>query len=135
MKKLLKILGSLLYGAVMYYLLWLLIYWITPYIMAMNWGWFIAYTLIAGGAITVFVGAVASLQGTPLMLMSNNCKLAKFLPIPFGLLFGYSAVKLPWIIEMDYGFLQWILAIMTTIIVLISFVSLLIAPFNMNEED
>lgn len=47
MKKIFKCLGPLLYITIVGYLLWLLFYWITPYIM--GWGW---YIFLAGGIIS-----------------------------------------------------------------------------------
>lgn len=133
MMKLLKVLGSLLYSAIMYYLLWLLFYWITPYIMMMSWGWFIAYLFIAGGFISAFVASIAYIIGIPLVFLSKDCKLAKYPPILFGLIFGYSSIVLPWQLNMDYGVLQWILGILTTIIILIAFISLILIPFKVDD--
>lgn len=130
-----KFIGSLVYGAVMYYLLWLLFYWITPYVMSMSWGLFIVYLFVAGGALTMFVASVASIIGMPLVLLCRKCKVAKYAPIIFGLFFGYSAVKLPWILSMEYGVLQWILGISLTITIVITFISLMAVPFNSGLDD
>ena len=64
--KILKFFGSFLYGAIMYYLLWLLFYWLTPYVMSMSWGWFIAYMFIAGGFVSCFIAQIAYWIAIPL---------------------------------------------------------------------
>lgn len=132
--KVLKFVGALLYGAVMYYLLWLFFYWLTPYVMSMSWGWFIAYLFIAGGAMSAFVASVAYLIGMPLVLLCRKCKAARYAPIVFGIFFGFFSVRLPWAFNMEYGVLQWILGISFTIIILIAFISLLAVPFKVNED-
>lgn len=132
--KILKFFGSLLYGAIMYYLLWLLFYWLTPYVMSMSWGWFIAYMFIAGGFVSCFIAQIAYWIAIPLIFLCINCKPAKYAQIVPAILFGISSVKLPWILNMDYGILQWILGISLTIIVLIAFISLIVAPFKADED-
>lgn len=134
MLKALKFLGALLYGAIMYYLLWLFFYWLTPYVMGMSWGWFIAYLFIAGGGVAMFVTSVTSLIGIPMILLCRKCAAAKYAPIIFGLLLGYPSVRLPWTIDMEYGVLQWILGISFTIVILTAFTSLMIVPFMADED-
>lgn len=132
--KALKTIGSLIYGAVMYYILWLLFYWITPYIMSVSWMGFLIYLFVAGGAISMFVGSVANIIGIPLIFLCKNCNASKYAPILFGLIFGYSSIRLPWTLDMEYGILQIILAILTSITILISFVSLMYVPFKIYDE-
>ena len=132
--KLLKFIGALLYGAIIYYLLWLLFNWMTPYVMNISWGWFIAYILIAGGLVSILVGQVVTWLAIPMVFLVKGCKAAKYPQILFGLFFGYSSLKLIWALYADYGLLQWILAISLTIIILISYISLMVVPFNMKEE-
>lgn len=131
--KVLKFLGALLYGAIMYYLLWLFFYWLTPYVMGMSWGWFIAYLVIGVVAMIMFVSGVTSLIGFPMIPLCRKCAAAKYAPIIFGLLFGYSSVRLPWTLDMEYGVLQWILGISFTITILIAFISLMVVPFKVEE--
>lgn len=130
----LKFLGALLYSVVVYYVMWLFFNWLTPYVMSISWGWFIVYLLIAGGAVSMFVASIASLIVIPLVLLSRECKAAKYAPVVFGLFFGFSSVRLPWLLDIEYGILQWILGVSFTSIILITFISLLVVPFKVDED-
>ena len=70
----------------------------------------------------------------PLFFLIKGCKTAKYLPIPFGLFFGYSSLKLTWALSADFGLLQCLLAISLTILILISYISLIVAPFKVEES-
>ena len=132
--KLLKFTGALLYGAIMYYLLWLFFSWMTPYVMSISWGWFFAYILIAGGMVTILVGQIVAWLGMPMVFLVKGCKAAKYPPILLGLFFGYSALRFLWAPCANFGLLQWLVAISLTIIILISYISLMVVPFKIEEE-
>lgn len=133
--KILKIFGSLLYGTVMYYLLWLLFYWLTPYVMGLSWALLILYVIFAGGFLTLFITQISCWIGFPLVLICNSYKLAKYGQIIPGILSGISSIRLPWMLDMDYGILQWILGISLTNIILVTFISLMTAPFKVDEDN
>ncbi len=119
--KVLKFLGSIVYGAIVYYLFWLLFYWVTPFIMNLGWGGFFGY-LIGGSIVLISLASILAIAlQIPLTLMVKGCDAAKFPPVIFALFFGYSSVKLPWSLDMDYGFLQYLLGISLTIYILIAF--------------
>lgn len=130
MKSFFKFIGSVLYGVVMSYLMWLLFYWLTPIIMSLSWGWAIIYFLIAGGAVTAFVCSITSFVALPWVLLGAKCKPARYAPIPFLLFFGFSSVRLPWLFGDNYGILQWILWASLTITILLTFGALLGMAFN-----
>lgn len=132
--KVVKILGSLLYGSIMYYLLWLLFCWITPFVMGIGWVLFILYLIIAGGFLTLLIAQISSWIGIPLVLICNNCKPAKYVQLIPGILFGIYSVRLPWVQDMDYGILQWIIGIFLTITILITFISILTVSFKVDKE-
>ena len=52
MKKIFKCLGTLLYSTIVGYLIWLLFYWITPYIMGVGWLLFFLYIFLAGAELS-----------------------------------------------------------------------------------
>lgn len=132
--KILNFIGSFLYSILMYYIVWLFFYWITPYVMFMGWALFIVYLLFAGGALSLFVASLSTLLAKPLVTLCIKCKYSKYAPIIWALFFGYSSVKLPWGFKMDYSVLQWILGISLTIIILITFIALLVVPFKIFDE-
>ena len=119
----------------MYYLMWLFFKWVTPYVMSISWGWFIAYILIAGGLFSAFVGQIQILLIMPMAFLITECRAAKYPPVLFGLFFCYQSLKWIWTLSIDYGLLQWILAVSLTIMVLISYIFLIVAPFKVEEEE
>lgn len=133
--KFLKVIGALFYGVIMYYLLWLLFYWIVPIVMSMGWGWFILYILIAGGAISAFVSSISNLLIMPLILLSRDSNVVKYISAVVGLFFGYSAIKLPWSIDGQYDIIHWIWGISLTITILIIFITQIVFPFTVHEND
>lgn len=135
MIKILKSLGSLVYGAILYYLLWLFFDWVTPRIMDMRWGELIIYMLVGIWFMTMFFAMAITLLEIPFIFLCRNCKAAKYAPIIFGLLFGIDAVSFPWTLDMKYGVLQWILGIVHTITVLTAFISLMAIPFKNDKEE
>lgn len=132
--KVLSFIGALIYSFLMYYLIWLFFYWITPYLMFISWGLFIVYLIFAGGFLSMLVASISALISTPLVVLCRKNGYIKYAPIIWGVLFGYSSLKLPWTFNMDYSVLQWIIATSLTIIILITFISLLTIPFKKFED-
>ena len=131
----LRTIGSILLSHITAYLLWLLFYYLTPYIMGVGWMLFIVYILIAGGLMTTMIGSVASFIAYPLILVCFFFFIAFFASLRFILFFGcWSSLKLPYSINGDFSVLQWILAISLNILVLITFISIIVALFNVNED-
>ena len=62
MKKIFQCLGTVAYSTIVGYLLWLLFYWITPYIMSVGWLLFFLYIFLAGGLIELCKSLVANFQ-------------------------------------------------------------------------
>lgn len=120
--KVLKFLGSIVYGAIVYYLFWLFFYWVTPYIMGLGWLGFIVYLIVGSIVLISLASILAVALQIPMTLMVKGCDAAKYPPVLFALFFGYSSVKLPWTLDMEYGFLQCLLGITLTIFILLTFV-------------
>lgn len=127
--------GSALYGILMSYLMWLLFYWLTPIVMSLSWGWFVVYLFVAGGFVSLLIANVTYLLSVPWGYLVQKSKLARYAPIPFLLFFGYSAIKLPWSFGSNWGALQWMLGLSLTVIILISFISLLSLAFKMKNDN
>lgn len=132
--KVLKFIGALIYGALIFYLIFLLFYWLTPIIMRFTWLALIVYLCLAGGFFTMFVGSIAGILIAPLCWLCRGSKFARFVHIPFGLFYGYCSIILPWCVFSDMGVLQWILAIALTITVLITFITLMVAPIMYSDD-
>ena len=124
--KMLKFMGSIVYGIIAAYLLWLLFWWLTPIFMSVGWGWFLLYIILAGGFVSIFVGSIANVLILPMFFLCNGgYKVTKYVPVPFFLFFGFSSIKLPWTLDMNFGLLQWIIAISLSILVFVTFGSLI----------
>ena len=118
----LKSVGLLFYGLIASYLLWLLFYWLTPYVMSVGWGGFILYMLIAGGLVTGIVGSAATLLAYPVAIWFDGAyKPIKWICAVFFVFHGFSAIMLPWRLDIDYSFLKILIAVLYGITALISF--------------
>lgn len=135
MKKILQCAGTVVYSTVAGYLLWLLFYWMTPYVMGMGWLMLFAYIFIAAGLITAIALAANTALAFPMVFLMRDNKAARVINVFPFLLYGFSAVRLPWGLDMEYGFLQYILGISLTITILISFGSLISLPFKFDEFE
>lgn len=133
--KILKFVGFLIYGIVLYYLLWLFFDWITPYVMNVGWILFILYLIFAGGTVSLLIGQLGYTLSIPMLFFTKGCKASKYPPILFGLYFGYQSVICPWEGYTNFGILQWLLAISLTIQILILFIGLMVMPFNIDEDE
>lgn len=111
MKYILQIIGTTLYGVVSSYLIWLLFYFITPYIMGASWLVIVLYVLFAGGIISVIVTSIATLLAAPNFFFMGNNKLAKIIYCVCCLFWGYSSIVLPYHLDIDFGIKEWIIAI------------------------
>lgn len=135
MKKIIQCIGAAVYGSVVGYLLWLLFYWMTPYIMGVGWLLFILYLIFASGLITGLVYAATMLLSFPTSLILKGNTAAKIINAIPLLFYGYCSVKLPWGLRMDYGALQYLIAISLSITFLIAFAATIFVPFNLPDKD
>ena len=110
MKTILGFIGSAIYGIILSYLLWLIFYFLTPWLMGFGWTALILYSLFAGGLITSIVGGLSTLISLPLFLMSKN-KVSKIIPALALAFHGYSAVAMPWHIGTGGRFVTFIIAL------------------------
>ncbi len=129
MKKIFQCLGGLIYSSIIGYLLWLLFYFITPYIMGIWW-----LLLIAGGFITGFIANTNYILSIPMFFLMKGNIMAKIISIVPLLYFGYLSVLLPWELDMEYGFLQYFIGIILTIMFLVSYIVTIVIPFIIEEE-
>ena len=134
MKKFFQCLLTAVYSAIAGYLLWLLFYWMTPYIMGVGWLLFFLYIFLAGSLITLIVGSISWLLAVPMPFLMKDNIAAKVINVLPMLFFGYSAVCLPWGLDMNYGVLQYFIGISLTITFLITFGSMIVIPFKMEDQ-
>lgn len=134
MKKVLQCIGVVIASPVIGYLLWLFFYWVTPYIMGIGWGLFLLYVLLVGGLLSGVVASLTALLTAPITVLMKGNKVAKVINVIPMLFFGFSSLRLPWGLDMDYGFLQILLAVSLSITALITFVGLSAIPFTIDDK-
>lgn len=133
MKKIFQCLGTIIISPILAYLLWYLYYWATPYIMSINWFWF--WVLFFGNlsliGISVQIGTFLSL---PMAFLAKDNMVAKIINVIPTLIAGGFAICLPWSMDMEYGFLQILLAIVLSIDILLMFGGMIFCPFTIDDE-
>lgn len=129
----LKFLGASIYGIVASYLIWLLFYFITPWVMSFGWGGVIV-SVIAGSLLVGAFLSICALVLSPMMGMIDNT-VSKIIPTLAILFYGYSSVKLPWGLELDYTLPKIILAITISGVALTVFFSALQVVWTSNSKN
>ncbi|MDR0938513.1 MAG: hypothetical protein LBN29_04010 [Mediterranea sp.] len=131
MKKMICFLGAAVYGIVAAYLLWLVFYFLSPWLMSFGWLAVILYVIFALGLIGGLIGWIASLIWAPLLLLlRNSWPISKVIPVIALILFGISAIILPWRMDMGYSLVKIVIAISLSITALITFGSLILYKDN-----
>lgn len=125
--------GSLVYGAIIGKLLWLLFLWMTPHMMSINWVMLIVLLILGGVGLvggSVYVTKIV-LSRPALFLMKGNTAAKIFYSIPL-LLNGYFAGKMPWVLlpDTDCDGLQYTIAVCLSIIYMVSFAAIIYTAFD-----
>ena len=129
MKKFFQCVGTLIYSGVVSYLLWLLFDWATPYVMGFGlWMYILLVTIV--GSVATIIASFGSLLAIPMLLLTRSNKVAKVINALPMLYFGYSAICLPWKLDIDYGVLQYLLCLSLSGIVLTVFGNMILASFK-----
>lgn len=130
MKYILKVLGTMTYGMLSSYLIWLFFWWITPYVMSASWLMLILYLFLAGGFLSMIAAFVAGMLSVPMGFLMKDNMAAKVIYTILCLIWGYSSCALPFHLDMEFGVRQWILAIMLTGTALCTFASLIATAYK-----
>jgi hypothetical protein len=116
----LKYVGFILYGILFPCILWLMLFFVTPYIMSLGWYGFIVYIIFSSGIIFGVIDFLSSILSIiPLYLTSHWT--AKILPFLSLLFYGYSSLIFPWKFDFDYDFLKILLALSLNVEAIIIF--------------
>lgn len=130
MKTIGKILGTLIYGGLVNYLIWLFFYWITPHIMnAPTW---VIVTIAVMALVFSFafllVVSLFSMLLFPIKSLTASCKPAAyaciFLAIGF-LVNGYDAMMMPWQGGGEYSTRMYVAGGELCVFVLLTYISLI----------
>lgn len=125
----LRILGSIVYGSIMYFLLWTFLYAMTPKLMGLDWYGF--FFILPSFLWLLQVSVVVVLLVSPMLWICKKSLAAKIVHIPIGLYFAWYCVRLPWSMDMEYGLLQRILALSFLGIILMIFGSIFFGLFEL----
>lgn len=132
MKKVLQILGSIVYALITSYLMWLFFYWITPTAMSVGWWAILAY--FAGSFIImgILVG-LSTVIALPIIYLTKDNKISKWVMLPFFIFYGYSSIMLPYRLNGTFNVSQWITAICLSLTALVTFAAFIRIIFK--SED
>ena len=134
MKTVLKCLGAIVYSSISGYVLWLLLYFITPFVMGFGWFMLILYIFLAGGLISGLISSLGMILLVPTKYLFQDCVTAKMINALCMFGYGFSAARLPWGLDIEYGVLQYILAVSLTVTFIIAYISLAFYPFSSNKN-
>lgn len=130
MKKVLQVLGTMTYGMISSWLIWLFFWWITPYVMSASWLLLILYLFLAGGLLSMIAAFVAGMLSVPMSYLMKDNMAAKVVYTILCLIWGYSSCALPFHLDISFGIRQWILALMITGTALCIFASLIAVSYK-----
>lgn len=128
----LKFLGAAIYGIIFSYLIWLLFYFLIPWLMGYAWTAVILF-LILGTTITGILISFYSVLLSPLTLLVNNT-VSKIIPVLAIAFYGYSTVMLPWRLNMEYSGVKIALGALLSIDVLVLFGSALYSVWSISAD-
>ena len=100
----------------------------TPKLMGLDW---YGFFFILPSFLWLFqVSVVVVLLVSPMLWICKKSLAAKIVHIPIGLYFAWYCVRLPWSMDMEYGLLQWILALSFLGIILMIFGAIFFRPLR-----
>lgn len=125
MKTLGSIVGTILYGGLVNYLVWLFMYWVTPYVVcAPVWVLILlAFFSLAG----LMVVNLLTMLLMPIEWMTKDCRPASYasLLILVGLaLNGIDALQMPWDLDAEYSTSMIVGGVEMTIFAVLLYISL-----------
>lgn len=136
MKKLFAIVGAWLYAILASLILGVIFYYLTPWVIKFSWMQFFIYFLI--GAVIIFglIEKVANLLMTPLIMLMNICKQAKWLAGLSFLINGIYWTIFPWTLEgVTYGLKHIVLSLCLSMFCISIHYRLISSTFSYTPED
>lgn len=106
-----KFVFAILYTLVSAYLIWLLFYWLVPWLMGFGWLAAIIYWILAFGLIAATFKLLSGLIASPLFGLVGRNKFSGVFAIVIYALFAVSAVLLPWMQPMKYRLITIIIGV------------------------
>lgn len=106
-----KFVFAILYTLVSAYLIWLLFYWLVPWLMGFGWLAAIIYWILSFGLIAATFKLLSGLIASPLFGLVGRNKFSGVFAIVIYALFAVSAVLLPWMQPMKYRLITIIIGV------------------------
>lgn len=133
MKKVLAVVLSVVISFIASWLLWLIFYYAIPFVFPLQeWGIIIALLFDSVGA--MFVIGVSGLLLSPIYFVKKLFNKSKYFAIPFYLFHGFSAIRLPWGLNVEYNVTEYILGVILSVGVLIAFICSIYGILADNED-
>lgn len=133
MKNFLCFIGSIIFGLLLSYLIWLGFHYLIPWVICFKWIWLVVYWAVVSSIIVSFFTFLSGIIIMPLILMITKCAAAKWIPIVTMLIFTFFSVRDVWTLNVAYNFREVIAAISLTLTIISFYVSLIFTLFE--SED
>lgn len=112
--KALKFIGAIIYSIVINFAFQKFFIWLTPIVMTLNWWWFLLLLIIIVVYVKIVIYILYAILMFPLIYLVKDNKHAKMIPTMFGIVNCLFTVVLPWRLNIEYGLLQWLIALSWT---------------------
>lgn len=119
--KLIKFIAAGIYGVFIFFLLRVIFYNLTFWLMGFGWKAVVLYCVVAGGLLSGTLSMFASLLSAPLVLLTSNSIAGRIVPVLSCLIFGFLSIADPWKLDMSYTKLQIFIALSISFIALTIF--------------
>lgn len=134
MKYVFQVFGTMLYGMVSSWLIWLLFYFVTPYIMGASWLFLFIYAAVAMGLVSTVFAFVSGILLLPMKYLVSGNMAAKVIYTIIVLFWAFSSAALPFHLNMEFGLLQWLLVLIYILTVLGTYAPLIAMAYEMGKD-
>lgn len=128
--KVLKFIGAVLYSLISAYIIWLVFFLLTPWLMNFGWIAVILYIIIAGGLISTMLKLFAAAVTDPLFYLIDSSNLARIFAIVVFALVGLYTLIIPWTLLGTYSFLSICIGISLTLTAFSIFTAILMTLYR-----
>ena len=130
MKSFLQVIGTLLYSAAASSLVYLFLWWVTPYVMMINgWGTFFLFLFFVESALIGIVTLGTTLLALVAAYITGGNMAAKIVYIIIFAIAGLWSCVLPFNIDMEYAAVNWAVAITQAINIAIIYIGMIYSVF------
>lgn len=129
MKKILQVLGAAVSSTIIGYLTWLLTWYITPFIMSID--HIFIYLVASGSVIFGVISFLSTILAAPIMYCTQTNKVALVVSIVISIFFAFSSIRQIWMLDMTYGYTEYVIGILHSIETAILFAPYVICPISL----